>query len=211
MTLKEIRDMTYELLGVTSTNQKNLHPPSQLDSFINMAYRELQEVAEYQESTATLTVTAGTRYVDLPADFVAAKMVLYRNIPIEAIQFQMASWTANVPVRGRPFRFSIFQKRIQFDPVPNESGAYVTLYYWNSPITLVDNTDSASAIHPDFHQYMAMYAASCADRSMGNLQRAKIFRDDYDYGKTLLRDRSRYERQKANMLQVIPEWYGDWE
>lgn len=210
MDLISIRRFTLGLLRQDSPEESGIaYPEDWLNSVINIGYREMQELTGSIESYTSLTLTASTRYVAVPADFESVKQLNYvydgatNGWPLKPLAFQDFDWTWSG--EGRPTHYHVRQDRIYMAPIPNSSDDTLDLFYYTIPSELTANTDTPS-IPASFHHYLGHYAAYCCKLRDRDPQRAETFKKEWEDGKKELRIRTLYKRQDQEFPQVRDDY-----
>lgn len=206
MTLFDIRNLAYMLVGEDGDSTVDHNSQHIMNTFINTGLKELQTHSGDIETSTSLTVTSGTDYVAVPSDFLREKEILYKGLPLLYRPFQEFSWTASTRPSGRPWVYNIRQGRIYLDPIPNETGSNLTLYYYADPAALSLDSDSPT-IPSAFHHLPAYFAAAHAKLRHGNLNRGSMLLKIFQAGKEELKQHVLYSRTK-NELKHVRDEYG---
>jgi hypothetical protein len=209
----EIRNQAYFLLREDSPGTGDLaYPQECINQAINAGYRELQEFAGNLESQVSIPVSAQVRFVPLPTDFESVKQLNYvyattttqSEWPLDYMQFQNFNWITGL--LGRPREYTIRQRRIYLNPIPNNSSDFLNLYYFIVAPTLADNQD-IPLISPSFHHLLSYYGAFQGKLRSGDVARADYFRKLWEDGKKRFFIRTKHKQTEQVYPQVRNDWY----
>lgn len=132
---------------------------SMMGDFISLTEARIQRslIARTQEVETELTMTAGSRYVDLPADFdTAISLWLKANLPREELPQLLPTELKGSNVSGYPEAWAIDADSIAFDKPA--SFAWTLDFRYAKPFALSDSTPTNYILdnYPDVYLFGAL-------------------------------------------------------
>lgn len=160
--LVTMRKLVRDRLGVPATD--DFITDDIIDSSINLAIITFDSEHRWpwNETTADLTLTAGTNWYSLPTDWRAMRAVTYLHDVLEP----MPAYDLDRFIQGsggHPRYYAIVNDQIRLEPSP-QNNASAKMYYYREPKLLTLDTDTTRC--PDEH-VMALVAKAtqlCATR-----------------------------------------------
>jgi hypothetical protein len=173
-------------IGTTRAGRRADIPLSEASLLVNLAYLEVQQAVQHNlsEATAELSITSGSRYLDLPADFAEPisfrlkrlssqttpeALPSYKTLTLISPHEADGSWADS---GGEPQSFAFFADQIELHPSPN-SAYSLHLRYRAAPSDMLELTDVPSLSTPWrtallarsevlFHEHVGNYPAAAA-------------------------------------------------
>lgn len=175
MDLPTLADLKLKVERALGLEDEEFVIPEELTDYANDAIDEAEAEIHsnnpnYFLSRATLTLVSGQEEYDLPANIYAFKIraIVYRNGTDtyeikkcrEWNQFLKYALDQDSDSSTRNYRYFIINpsadgQKILLTPTPNESGAYVTVWYIRNANTLVDDDDVCDI--PEFSSFIIEY------------------------------------------------------
>lgn len=138
---------------------------TQIPDFIRFAEIRLRRDLRIRQmlSTATLTATAGTATLTIPADFLEARDFVVNGNPVQPLNYvspALYSRNSRSDVSGKPLDYTVLASAFKLAPNP-DTGYTFTLTYYAAPAFLSDTNTSNIFLTtcPDLLLYGALVEA----------------------------------------------------
>jgi len=161
---------------------------------INHGYRILNNVSLFSQASLSITTTNGTQSYSLPADYLYIRDVYWKGLPLTWVPLKYLNRHSSATI-STPINYSISEGTIYFDPIPNDTGSFISGRYYSAPSNLTAATDSPT--FPEaFHDYLVDYAIYEGLLLAKKGEAAQVYKSRFDDGVTQLtafyeKDRSR--------------------
>lgn len=160
-TLSQLRTMAWDAVGELSTD--SAFTSTQLTQWINVGLQKLSiESLYYEKTISSLSVSAGTRTVTLPSDFIVTRHVLYTpsggaTRELAPVSYGMIRW--EVTTQGNPQIYTIAVGSLVLDPPPNATSSSLLSGFYIAREPSLSGDSDEPMLPDEFRPYLAHYAA----------------------------------------------------
>lgn len=165
---------------------------SRIPEFISLAEARINRKLRIrqQESSASLSITAGTRTAAVPSDFREVRRLYLDTSPITHLEYMTPQdyWTRYVGSNtGKPSVFTLEGGNFLFGPIPDTAYTGKLAYYPSFP-ALSSSAHSVFVANPDLYLYGSLVAA---EGLMKNDKRIGLWKAQFDEAMMELEKESR--------------------
>lgn len=200
LTLTQIRsDARIFVKDASSTRQR--FTDTQFNTFINQGQRDIVNAVWPIQKTTSFDLVNGTTYYSLPTDIIEIGRVTrqFRNLLEVSLQkldsdFTNSSWALSGGTPQYYFQDPAQTDKIGFYPFPNSTSSTgtITVHYYAEADTLSSDSDvpfNDEERFTPYHDLLTFYTAYRIFMIEGEVDRASIYRQEYESRLQVMRDR----------------------
>jgi hypothetical protein len=156
------------------------------------------------ETTATGTLTGGTRDYDLPTDFIQAREFHLTTTPLTPLSYITPELMTRIwggSTSGTPEVFTVRADKFRLGPAPASGDGYSMLYYKKIPaLTPAATTNDMLTNNPDVYLYGCLLEA---EPFLMNDERVPLWATAYQQAVTDLQVQDNKDRHSGSELRVM--------
>ena len=156
------------------------------------------------ETTATGTLTAGTREYNLPTDYIQARefhLTTDPLVPLSYVTPELMTRTWGGSTSGTPHMFTIIGDKFRLGPAPSSADGYSMLYYKKIPaLTPAATTNDMLTNNPDVYLYGCLLEA---EPFLQNDERVQLWATAYQQAVADLQVQDNKDRHSGSELRVM--------
>jgi hypothetical protein len=175
LTLADLKAMVWDLLLTDSSDPK--WTAALVTRLLNRANDEWVTKTHAIETSAAVTIVAGTDEYALPTDFLKDVALFFGNEPLERQDFRNRP-EIDATNDGTPTLYYVWAGKLYIYPGPVAVKS-CTLYYLGMPTAMAEDADTPGWDPAPFHQALAFHAASTAKKAEGDLALSQTYLGDY--------------------------------
>jgi hypothetical protein len=211
MTFKQLQDRVMHLGGYGEVDR------NRIKVFLNTVYRDIVSRGRrwrWLETSTNLVTVANTQTVNMPAGVKYPGRLRPGETGLTEPQFiEWHSWvddfnrraTADRP-KGMPKKYSIYEDKFWFDPIPDKVYTY-SFNYWRNVTTELSGDNDIPILpteHHDVLMYGALMLAAARDKDP---QMMGYWQDMYEGAQRMLRAHSEFKQAESPVRIPMPDHY----